>query len=409
MNNTDVLNKYINHFLDLNMILDDPNPGRNLLTNQVIKPYEGAFIRRIHWHLTGKCNLKCDHCYMSRYRCQSNDLDFIEIKKVIKILSELNVLYVNLTGGEIFLRDDLFDILKLLYNYRIGIKNINTNGTIIDKQKLREIKKYYPNVFFYVSLDGCSPSTHDKFRNFNGAFEKTIEGIRLLSECGFKVLVNTSLTKLNKDEIEGIYGLTKDLNISKWRISQPFPVGQWINHKQDLSVSLPEEKAIYENVLILWEKEGHPIEIELGSAFRIQFSKYYMSRYNEDSYVCGYYRDSLSILPNGDVIPCGALALDQMVCGNLREHTLSEIWMGHKMRAFKDLKIKNLLGKIHNNKCINCNFLPICGLGCRVRSLYYENDIYHIDPILCEFYTKYFSKLFADFHKRYSMNYEILK
>ncbi|MDD2754218.1 MAG: nucleotidyltransferase family protein [Methanothrix sp.] len=409
VNNKVMLYKYVDYFLNKKIILINSDVGKSLQTEQVPKASNGPFMRRIHWHLTGQCNLKCNHCYMSMYRCPSKDLDLKEIRELIKCMSKLNVLYVNLTGGEIFLRNDLNEIIKTLYDYRIGVKNINTNGTLIDKQILGTIRAYYPNVFFYVSLDGCKSSTHDTFRNSKGAFDKTIAGIRLLSECGFKVLINTSLTKLNKDEIEDIYILVKDLNISKWRISQPFPVGQWISNKQDLSVPLSEEKTIYENVLSLWEKEGHPIEIELGSAFRIQFSKYYMSRYNEDSYACGYYRDSLSILPNGDVIPCGALALEQMVCGNLREHTLSEIWMGHKMRAFKDLKIKDLLRYQENKKCVGCKFLSICGLGCRVRSLYYAKDIYHIDPILCELYTQNYEDMFNNFYERYSKLYEIQK
>lgn len=392
--------KLLNFFLNKSILLYSNNPSEY----KPKKAYGGRFIRRIHWHLTDRCNLKCVHCYINVGK--SKDINLQEAKKIIDQMEELNVLYVSLTGGEPFLREDIGEIINYLNKKRIGIKNINTNGTIISQRILNILKNLYPKVRFFISLDGPEPKSHNLFRGVTG-FKKTINGIKRTQKNGFKVLINTSLHIRNINQIGKMYKLIKNLNIAKWRISRPFSMGRWLENRKTFNISLEEEVNAYKNILKWWEKDNFPFELELGSAFRIQFEPFIMKKYLPSSRLCGYYYDSCSILPNGDVIPCGALVSQEFHFGNAINGGIHKAWMSKKMRNFKNTKICNLLKIKENKKCKKCKYLVDCGMGCRVSALNFQKNVKMYDPVLCGFFIKYGDdKIFKNAYKKYTKKYE---
>jgi radical SAM protein with 4Fe4S-binding SPASM domain len=400
------LHAHLRHLLDEGIIsvLQDKSSG--FMENQVATPYQGDFLRRIHWHLTCRCNLRCQHCYVSS-SINKGELSYTDITTLIGQMARMTVTYVSLSGGEVFLREDFPQILTELHDHRMGIKNINTNATIVDKSIVKQIHDFYPDTPFFVSIDGGTPESHDKFRDCPGAFAATLGGIKTLLENGVRVLINTSLWSGNAHEISEIYHLIKSLGIAKWRVSQPFPMGRWACTKVSDSVPIQKELEIYEDILDLWEEDNLPFEIELGSAFRIQFEPYEMERYVPESYICGYYRDSCSILPNGDVIPCGALTDKNFICGNIKERSLDAVWQSHNMRFFKNLTIGDCLSDPKNDCCRSCEWLYYCGMGCRVRSVHFAGDLKHYDPVLCKYYKdQEVFKRFKSVYLRHAKKYE---
>ena len=61
------------------------------------------------FEITPKCNFNCVHCYLHDHHC-SNELSYDEIIEIIDILYEKEVLFLTLTGGDIFTRKDFLDI-----------------------------------------------------------------------------------------------------------------------------------------------------------------------------------------------------------------------------------------------------------------------------------------------------------
>ena len=62
-----------------------------------------------------------------------------------------------------------------------------------------------------LSLDGSTAEVHDNFRNQPGAFDGTMNAIRLFNEHGIQFLINSSFTQRNKEEAPKIYELVKKL------------------------------------------------------------------------------------------------------------------------------------------------------------------------------------------------------
>ncbi|MFZ5800859.1 MAG: radical SAM protein, partial [Candidatus Omnitrophota bacterium] len=101
------------------------------------------------WHITNLCNLRCRHCYQEDFT-EQGDLGQKELLAVAdNILSVLRKrkqkAIINLTGGEPFLKPELFPLLEYLDgNTEVKELAVITNGTLLNKEtvlRLREFKK----------------------------------------------------------------------------------------------------------------------------------------------------------------------------------------------------------------------------------------------------------------------------
>ena len=92
-----------------------------------------------HFELTSQCNLRCKHCYT-----MFTKEDKLSTKNVFDIIDQMEAvgtLGLVLTGGEIFARKDIVDILRYLYEKKFVLR-LNTNGLFIDEDMINQIKEY---------------------------------------------------------------------------------------------------------------------------------------------------------------------------------------------------------------------------------------------------------------------------
>ncbi len=169
---------------------------------------QDSFGRRfpyIRMSITDVCNFKCGYCLPNGYQADKSDnrtfLNIYEIERLTKALSELGVCKIRLTGGEPTVRQDFFDILKVIKKHS-GIKKtvITTNGYHLD-QKAQKIKE--------SGLDGINISIdsldRETFKNITGhdRLPEILEGIKKLQELNFKnIKINAVLLKGVNDKEE---------------------------------------------------------------------------------------------------------------------------------------------------------------------------------------------------------------
>ena len=190
--------KFINKLLDIGALVENSH-SRSLEIVSSSTPH----LYRIHWEITGLCNLMCKHCYNAQYNTGKNDLSLIKIGELLKEMNKMNVFRMQISGGEPFLRSDLFEIFNYIYENKMHLDGIFTNATVID-DKLAKQLKYLPwNTEIVISLDGIT-QTHDDLRGF-GAYKKAWAGIKNLDKNGVNITINTMLYKNNKDEIDKLY------------------------------------------------------------------------------------------------------------------------------------------------------------------------------------------------------------
>ncbi|MFH0861372.1 MAG: radical SAM protein [Candidatus Altiarchaeota archaeon] len=177
-------------------MLKEANLAANILKSNVGRlgfPYKLTFA------VTGKCNSRCLSCGIWRKK-PDGELTSEEIKTFFRKSSGFN--WVDVTGGEIFLRNDIADILKSIIDNCKRLYNLHfpTNGLLTDRVVAcaREIvKKKPPKLIVTVSLDG-PPKVHDRLRGVPGGWEKAVETFRQLKTVkGVEVYFGMTLSNEN--------------------------------------------------------------------------------------------------------------------------------------------------------------------------------------------------------------------
>ncbi len=141
---------------------------------------------------TMRCNLNCDGCYSGDYP-QGEELELETIDRVIAEGKEMGIHLVLLTGGEPFLRMDLFELFEK--HGDVGF-HIYTNATLIDEKVVDRIARL-GNVMPAISLEGLQE--HTDSRRGKGRFEKGVRVMDLLREAGLFFTVSTTHTRFNTD------------------------------------------------------------------------------------------------------------------------------------------------------------------------------------------------------------------
>ncbi|CAI2717358.1 radical SAM protein [Nitrospina watsonii] len=160
------------------------------------------------WLQTGGtlCNLACTHCFISCHP-KNDSIPFMTLQQTRARLEEsvsLNVQDYYITGGEVFLNPEIFEILEAILEY--GPCTILTNGlllTPIRVERLVEIQKKATHAMhFRVSLDSLDEQENDAIRGEN-CFRLAMQGVANLSKAGF----STHLTMVRSwdDEEDAVW------------------------------------------------------------------------------------------------------------------------------------------------------------------------------------------------------------
>ena len=168
---------------------------------------------RVLWEITNTCNYHCIYCiFNSEAKKYEDELTTDEVKRTIKELKNNNFTYIKFTGGEPFTRKDMIEILR--YASRLGFDmDISTNASLITEDIAKELKNInFPMV--HVSLDGNDKYTHEYVRGEN-TFERTLRGIRYLTNNYVYTRIGTVIYKENEDKLEEIVKLAIELKANE--------------------------------------------------------------------------------------------------------------------------------------------------------------------------------------------------
>lgn len=296
----------------------------------------GYFPNQLFLEITTQCNLRCKHCFMWKSKDSENKMNEEEYLSVIKEVYSINPNYsVILTGGEIFLFNNLsFSILRLCNHYNIDCV-INTNGSLLDECTLNELLNL-GSIKLVFSLDSSKSSLHDFMRGKIGTFDNVISSIncilklRTTRKTKLKVYISTILSAINIFEIDEIVSLTKSLGVDGITFqllipsfySDTFGILDRFYDKYSLKNS---PNAVYEI--------DHIIELKKNDSFILNTEadlnniKTYLINYNNDlNLICQANRLNLIVDHVGDISYCFNMhKLSLSSIGNIRENKISDL------------------------------------------------------------------------------------
>ena len=371
-----------------------------LLPEQRYKTYPARYRHDATWSVTGECNMRCRHCFMSAPSGKHGSPTYEQILSVADMLAECGVFRVGITGGEPLIRDDFIKIADALYEREISLTIIYTNGWLVDERLLDELEKRDMHPEFQISFDGVG--WHDFLRGIPGAEERTIRALKLLNKRGYNTSVSMCLHKKNTHTIRDTVNLLASLGVRSVKCGAMMNLGEWAKPEvRDLQLSHVMEQEVFEKYIPEYFEDNAPVSIMLGGGFMYTPGTDHWDIYNErrcdekreaSTLSCSILSQSFYIGADGMVCPCMGMA-DSCFADNfpnLYETPLSRILQDSDLVKYEYATVKDV--RDGNDKCRKCRFIDRCAGGCRNAALMAGDNYYGADPAVCEFFEKGWDK-----------------
>ena len=191
---------------------ETPDP---LSTSNDLIP-QPAFLWKLWIYTNYDCNLKCSYCVAkSGPSVPRRALGFSNVQRLVDEAVSLGFSDVFFTGGEPFILDEIYEMLA--YSAARVETTVLTNAMLLRGSRLEKLISVAETVpdeqlIVQVSLDGGRPEDHDAYRG-KGTWEKTVEGIRLLQQEGFRVRIGTTETPVNSPHLDTLCEFHRSLGI----------------------------------------------------------------------------------------------------------------------------------------------------------------------------------------------------
>lgn len=368
--------------------------------NQKHKEFPSRYMASAQWSITGKCNYKCRHCFMSATDVDARELSLADIKKIINELSECGVYNVSLTGGEPLVRNDFLEILDALVDANINVDGIYTNGKLLNSELLDELEARNMKPTIHMSYDG--KGWHDWIRGIPGAEKYVIDAFTLCKERNFNTTAEMCIHKKNKDVFSETVDELADLNCSSLKVNAVNEIGNWAKSSMEYSLSTKETFDIYLDYIKQFFENGMKISLQLDGFFmcRKGSTKYSVPFIKYDStkvdylkrVLCGSVRNSLYISPEGIVLPCMPLVNTKLKNNypSILDNKLCEILSDSYYMSIIDTRLKEYFNC--NPECDVCEYKGACDGGCRAMAAIYNSDYMAKDLQTCFFFKNNYKK-----------------
>jgi radical SAM protein with 4Fe4S-binding SPASM domain len=328
------------------------------------------FLTGVGLEINQACNLYCSHCF-SRGGETAHHMDVETVKRVLReIREELKPFEVDIAGGEPTIHPEFEEIVRYSCG-ELGLPlTVSTNGTRFDDDLVDLFCEY--DVDLGISLSSANAASHDDFRGMEGAFEKTVEGIRTYVDNGLNVSVRTTVTQNNFDELEDIALLSNDLGASNTYFLRFVPTGRGSDGVSDIALDNEQVKEAHRRVqsmkrdpdtygnAILGENFPNPSsngKSDTGFGLKLQSPMEGVTMINITSY--------------GEVNPDHSMR--HVVAGNINDSPLAEIW--ETSEEFQYLRQMTI------DECSDCEYFGnTCVGGARQWSLLEEGRVDTKDP-----------------------------
>ncbi len=339
------------------------------------------------WNLIRRCNLTCKHCYsISADKEFAGELNLQEVFTVMEDLKRFRVPVLILSGGEPLLRPDIFEIAGRAKEMGFYV-GLSTNGTLIDQSNIRRIAA---TDFDYVgvSLDGIR-QTHDQFRRLQGAFERSLAGIRLCRELDLKIGVRFTLTRDNVQDLPQLLQLVEDEGIDRFYFSHLNYAGRGNKNRKDDAHHQMTRQAMDLLFDTCWSYMQRGLKKEFttgnndadGVYFLHWVEKHFPERAAHIRARLVQWGGNSSGVNVANIDNLGNVHPDTMwwhhTLGNVRERPFSAIWPDTTDPIMAGLKNKP---RRIGGRCAGCAHFDICDGNTRVRALQLTGNPWAEDP-----------------------------
>src|SRR2546428_3510421 len=157
----------------------------------------------VHIDLTMRCNERCIHCY--RVVEQRPELTTAELKTLLDDVARAGTLYLTFSGGEVFLRKDLFELVEHARRLHFDVR-LKSNALLITPAKAARLRALGVRQVD-ISIYSTDAAIHDWVTKLPGSLERSPEGAGMLRDAGVTVKLDWPLMKQNVGQTQDIRAL----------------------------------------------------------------------------------------------------------------------------------------------------------------------------------------------------------
>jgi radical SAM protein with 4Fe4S-binding SPASM domain len=277
--------------------------------------------------LTYRCNERCVHCYLDHD--DHGEMNTAEIKDLLDQMAEAGVFFLTLSGGEILMRRDFFEIAQHARSLMFCLK-LKTNAVMIHKAEADRIKALAPESV-QISVYSHRPEVHDAISKLPGSFKRSLAGARLLAERGVKVIFANVLMRNNFQDYTGVQELAAEFGAQYTVDPTITPMMDGDRSILNLGIGQTELQQVFRDPSLLGTSPEEFCDLPKGPLAE------------EDAMEmlpCSAGHTFCYVSPYGDVYPCVQFPLPT---GNLRTTKFIDIWKhSPQMNEVRSITVNDL-------------------------------------------------------------------
>jgi len=289
--------------------------------------------------ITYRCNERCLHCYLDHD--DRGEMTTREIRDVLNQLAEAGAFSLTVSGGEILLRKDFFDILEHARSLLFAVR-LKTNAILIREEEARRIRSLGIQQV-QVSVYSHRAEVHDGITKVRGSLNRSVRAIRLLKSHGLRVVIANVLMRQNADDYPGVQAMGAELGVDVTIDPTITPRMNGDHSITAMRIPGPALKAIFHDETVVGNVEQFCAPPAAAGADELS------------RFPCSAGHTACYISPYGDVYPCVQFPLP---CGNLRRQRFLDIWRQSKALAeVRSIRVRDLpvcSGCSHAAGCTRC-------------------------------------------------------
>jgi pyrroloquinoline quinone biosynthesis protein E len=315
--------------------------------------------------LTYRCPLHCPYCSnpleLAAYR---DELSTAEWQRLLTEARELGVLQLHLSGGEPLLRRDLAEVVCTASE--LGLyTNLITSALGLTPRRAGQLRTAGLD-HVQISLQADEAALSDRLAG-TPSFERKLSAARLVKQLGWPLTLNVVLHRQNLDRVDRILDLAEELGADRIELANTQYYGWALHNRSGLLPSRAQvERA---EVLVRAARERLAGRMEV-----IYVLPDYYSRYPKPC-MGGWGRRQLTVVPDGNVLPCPTAHDLPLPRASVREHSLAWIW--EESPLFRRFRGTDWMPE----PCRSCNRRELDFGGCRCQAFQLTGDAARTDPV----------------------------
>jgi radical SAM protein with 4Fe4S-binding SPASM domain len=287
--------------------------------------------------LTYRCNERCVHCYLDHE--DHGEMTTAEIKHLLDEMAEAGVFILTLSGGEIFLRKDFFEILEYARFERQFCVKLKTNAIMIREQEAARVREIGVEAI-QISIYSHRPEVHDAITLVPGSLQRSLDAARFLKAQGLRVIFANVLMVHNLQDYQGVRKLAEEMGIES--TLDPTITPMMDGDRSVLSIGVRQD-----TLREVFRDEGLVGDVDEFCTIAAPGDENALN-----ALPCSASHTTCYVSPYGDVFPCVQFPLPT---GNVRQERFLDIWRySDRMNEVRSIRLKDL------TTCSSCSHVGGC-------------------------------------------------